>query len=49
MIFGESRREKMVRIILASEDAERQAALEELLPLQQHDFEAIFEAMDACP
>jgi pyruvate, orthophosphate dikinase len=49
MFFGESRREKMVRVILASEDAERHAALEELLPLQQHDFEAIFEAMDGLP
>jgi pyruvate, orthophosphate dikinase len=49
MFFGESRREKMVRVILASEDEERHAALEELLPLQQHDFEAIFEAMDGLP
>jgi pyruvate,orthophosphate dikinase len=49
MFFGESRREKMVRVILASEDEERQAGLEELLPLQQHDFEAIFEAMDGLP
>ena len=49
MFFGESRREKMVRVILASGDEERHAALEELLPLQQHDFEAIFEAMDGLP
>ena len=49
MFFGEPRREKMVRVILASEDEERHAALEELLPLQQHDFEAIFEAMDGLP
>ena len=49
MFFGESRRGKMLRVILASEDEERQAGLEELLPLQQHDFEAIFEAMDGLP
>jgi pyruvate, orthophosphate dikinase len=49
MFFGESRRGKMVRVILASEDEERRLALEELLPLQQRDFEAIFEAMDGLP
>jgi pyruvate,orthophosphate dikinase len=49
MFFGQSRREKMVRVILASDDEERQAGLEELLPLQQHDFEAILEAMDGLP
>jgi pyruvate, orthophosphate dikinase len=49
MFFGEARREKMVRVILASEDEERQTALDELLPLQQADFEAIFEAMDGLP
>jgi len=49
MFFGEARREKMVRVILASEDAERQTALDELLPLQQADFEDIFEVMDGLP
>jgi pyruvate, orthophosphate dikinase len=49
MFFGEARREKMVRVILASEDEERQAALDELLPLQQADFEDIFEVMDGLP
>jgi pyruvate, orthophosphate dikinase len=49
MFFGEARREKMVRVILASEDEDRHAALEELLPLQQADFEQIFEAMDGLP
>jgi pyruvate,orthophosphate dikinase len=39
----------MVRVILASETKERRAALEELLPLQQADFEAIFEVMDGLP
>src|SRR5215211_6538971 len=46
MFFGEDRHEKMVRVILASDDAERRRPLEELLPLQQGDFEGIFEAMD---
>jgi len=49
MFFGEARREKMVRVILASEDEERQTALDELLPLQQDDLEDIFEAMDGLP
>jgi pyruvate, orthophosphate dikinase len=49
MFFGEARGEKMVRVILASEDAERQTALDELLPLQQADFEDIFEVMDGLP
>src|SRR6201999_1610166 len=42
MFFGEDRHEKMVRVILATEDEERLAALAELLPLQQGDFEGIF-------
>ena len=49
MFFGADRQEKMVRVILATEDAERDAALAELLPLQQTDFEGIFAAMDGRP
>jgi pyruvate, orthophosphate dikinase len=49
MFFGEDRHEKMVQTILASGDEERRAALAELLPLQQADFEGIFEAMDGLP
>ena len=49
MFFGEDRHEKMVKVILASDDEERRAALAELLPLQQADFEGIFEAMDGLP
>jgi pyruvate,orthophosphate dikinase len=49
MFFGEDRHEKMVRTILASGDEERRAALAELLPLQQSDFEGIFAAMDGLP
>jgi pyruvate,orthophosphate dikinase len=49
MFFGEDRHEKMVRTILAAGDEERRAALAELLPLQQSDFEGILEAMDGLP
>jgi pyruvate,orthophosphate dikinase len=49
MFFGEDRHEKMVQTILSSGDEERRAALAELLPLQQADFEGIFEAMDGLP
>ena len=49
MFFGEARRERMVGVILAAEDEERRKALAELLPLQQEDFEAIFEAMAGLP
>jgi pyruvate,orthophosphate dikinase len=49
MFFGEDRHEKMVRVILAGDDEERRSALGELLPLQQHDFEGIFAAMDGLP
>ncbi len=37
------------RMILASDDAARAAALEEILPMQQTDFEAILEAMSGLP
>jgi pyruvate,orthophosphate dikinase len=49
MFFGEDRHEKMVAVILASDDEERRARLGELLPLQQGDFEGLFEAMDGLP
>jgi pyruvate,orthophosphate dikinase len=37
------------RFILAADDAEERAALEELAKLQRSDFESIFEAMDGLP
>jgi len=37
------------QMILASSDEERSAALARLLPMQQRDFEGIFEAMDGLP
>jgi pyruvate,orthophosphate dikinase len=49
MFFGEDRHEKMVRVILATDKEERRAALGELLPLQQGDFEGILEAMEGRP
>ncbi|WP_445150669.1 pyruvate, phosphate dikinase [Baekduia sp. Peel2402] len=49
MFFGEDRHEKMVRVILAEDDEERERCLAELVPLQQGDFEGIFEAMDGLP
>jgi pyruvate,orthophosphate dikinase len=49
MFFGDDRHEKMVKVILASDDEQRRRCLEELLPLQQGDFEGIFEAMDGLP
>jgi pyruvate, orthophosphate dikinase len=49
MFFGAERHATMVRAILARNEAERTAALAELLPLQQGDFEEIFEAMAGLP
>jgi pyruvate,orthophosphate dikinase len=49
MFFGEDRHEKMVEVILASDDDTRRAALDQLVPLQQGDFEGIFAAMDGLP
>jgi pyruvate, orthophosphate dikinase len=49
MFFGEERHELMVEAILAVSDEERKAALDGLRPLQQHDFEGLFEAMEGRP
>ena len=49
MFFGEDRHEKMVEVILAETDESRRTALDQLLPLQQGDFEGIFAAMDGLP
>jgi pyruvate,orthophosphate dikinase len=48
MFLGE-RRVLIERLILAADDAERQAALDALLPLQLADFVEIFTAMDGKP
>jgi pyruvate,orthophosphate dikinase len=49
MFFGEDRQEKMVAVILAEDVEERRARLADLLPLQQGDFEGLFEAMAGLP
>ncbi len=48
MFLGD-RRVLIERVILADNSDERTSALEALLPMQQQDFEEIFEAMDSLP
>ncbi|MFI1766065.1 pyruvate, phosphate dikinase [Streptomyces sp. NPDC020800] len=48
MFLGE-RREMVEKLILADTEEEREAALEQLLPLQKKDFVELFEAMDGLP
>jgi len=43
------RQPKMRAMIMAGDEAGRRAALDELLPLQQSDFEGLFEAMKGWP
>src|SRR5688572_30135107 len=45
MFMAADRQPKMQRMIMAAGEAGRRAALDELLPLQQTDFEGLFEAM----
>jgi pyruvate, orthophosphate dikinase len=45
MFFGEGRIEKVQKMILANNEADRRAALNELLPLQRADFYGVFKAM----
>jgi pyruvate,orthophosphate dikinase len=49
MFFGEDRNQKMVDVILAEDTESRRACLDQLLPLQQGDFEGIFEEMAGLP
>src|SRR6201999_4511529 len=46
MFMAADRQPKMRAMIMAAGEAERRAALAELLPLQQADFEGLFEAME---
>ncbi|MEV4624224.1 pyruvate, phosphate dikinase [Asanoa sp. NPDC049573] len=48
-MFLGSRRELVERLILATDEPERDAALAALLPLQREDFTEILEAMDGLP
>jgi pyruvate,orthophosphate dikinase len=45
MFFGEGRIEKVQRMILADNEEDRRAALDELLPLQRADFYGVLKAM----
>ena len=49
MFFAEDRIRAVRRMILATDEAERAAPLAQLLPMQQGDFEGIFEAMAGLP
>ena len=49
MFFGEQRMPIVQRMILAETEAERRAALDELLPLQRDDFYGVFKAMPGQP
>jgi pyruvate,orthophosphate dikinase len=49
MFMAPDRQPKMRAMILADDEAGRREVLEELLPLQQGDFEGLFEAMGARP
>lgn len=49
MFMAQDRQPKMRAMIMAEDEGERLEALESLLPLQQGDFEGIFEAMAGLP
>ncbi len=49
MFFEEDRIMKVRKMIVAKEEAERRAALAELLPFQKADFAGIYEAMESRP
>jgi len=49
MFFAEDRIAAVRRMILADNERQRQAALDELLPAQREDFIGIFTAMDGLP
>jgi pyruvate,orthophosphate dikinase len=49
MFFDERARDAVVRMIIAKTDEEREAALNEMLPIQEKDFEDLLEAMDGKP
>jgi pyruvate, orthophosphate dikinase len=49
MFMAEDRQPKMRAMIMAHDEESRRDALKELLPLQQEDFEGLFEAMAGLP
>ena len=48
MFLGD-RKQYVVRLVLAADEAERQQVYDELLPLQREDFTGLLEAMDGLP
>ncbi len=49
MFFETSRLPIVQRMIMATDPAERQEAIDKLLPMQREDFEGLFKAMDGAP
>jgi pyruvate, orthophosphate dikinase len=49
MFMAQDRQSKMRAMIMAETEEDRRKALGELLPLQQEDFEGLFEEMAGCP
>lgn len=49
MFFDERTRDALMRVIVAETREGRQAALDEMLPCQEEDFEQIFEVMNGLP
>jgi pyruvate,orthophosphate dikinase len=49
MFMAADRQPKMQRMVMAEDEAGRRAALDQLVMLQQDDFEQIFEAMEGLP
>ncbi len=49
MFFEEDRIAAFREMICSDTVEEREAALEKILPYQQHDFEALYEALEGCP
>jgi pyruvate,orthophosphate dikinase len=49
MFFEPFAREQVVRMIMAETDDVRRDALDKMLPVQEKDFEGVFEAMDGKP
>jgi len=49
MFFEEERRPIVVKMVMAKDEEERKALLDQLLPFQREDFEGLFEVMDGLP
>jgi len=49
MFFGEGRIDAFREMICSETVEEREAALEKILPMQQSDFKALYEALEGCP